>query len=63
MYYPCNHVMKVVNLSTGESGPEIILALGTWAGTDMGGFKQFENDFAVDSLEQFEEDFLLAGRS
>ena len=63
MHYPCKRVITVVSLSTGKSGPEVILALGTWAGTDMGGFKQLENDFAVDSLEQFEEDFLLASRS
>lgn len=56
-------MMKVVSLSIGKSGPEVILTLGTWAGADMGGFKQLENDFAVDSLEQFEEDFLLASRS
>ena len=59
LHYPCKHVMKVVSLSTGKSGPEIILALGTWAGTDMGGFKQLEDDLPGDSLEQFEEDFLL----
>jgi len=60
LHYPCKHVMKVVSLSTGESGPEIILALGTWAGTEMGGFKQLENDLPADSLEQLEEDFSLA---
>ena len=52
--------MKVVSLSTGESGPEIILALGTWAGTEMGGFKQLENDLPADRLEQLEEDLSLA---
>jgi len=60
LHYPCKHVMKVVSLSTGKSGPEIILALGTWAGTEMGGFKQLENDLPADSLEQLEEDFSLA---
>ncbi|DBA87979.1 TPA: hypothetical protein ACH3X1_004962 [Trebouxia sp. C0004] len=34
--------------------------IGYVAGTEMGGFKQLENDLPADSLEQLEEDFLLA---
>ena len=52
--------MQVVSLSTSKSGPEIRLALGTWAGTEMGGFKQLDTDLPVDSLEQLEKDFSLA---
>ena len=52
--------MQVVSLSTSKSGPEIRLALGTWAGNEMGGFKQLDNDLPADSLEQLEKDFSLA---
>ncbi len=51
---------KKVSLSTSKSSPEISLALGTLAGTEMGGFQQLDNDLRADSLEQLEKDFLLA---
>ncbi len=44
--------VQIVSLSTGKSGPTFILALGMWAGAEMGGFKQLEDDLPADSLEQ-----------
>ena len=52
--------MQVVSISTSKSGPEIRLASGTWAGTEMGGFKQLDTDLPADSLEQLEKDSSLA---
>ena len=38
LHYPRKHVMKVINTTTGKSGPEVDMAMGTWDGTDLGGF-------------------------
>ena len=31
LHYPCKHVMKVISMTTGKTGPDIIKASGTWA--------------------------------
>lgn len=62
LHYPCKHVAKVVNLSTSKFGPKVLLALGTWAGTHIGGFKHLENDLPADSIRQLKEDFQLVAQ-
>ena len=40
LHYPCKHVMKVISMTTGKTGPDIIKALGTWAGTALSSCSQ-----------------------
>ncbi|KAL3130609.1 hypothetical protein ABBQ38_008003 [Trebouxia sp. C0009 RCD-2024] len=56
LHYPCKHVMKVISMTTGKSGPEIILALGTWAGTELGGLAQLQSD---ECMAQLKDNFML----
>ncbi|KAL0030210.1 hypothetical protein WJX77_003014 [Trebouxia sp. C0004] len=58
LHYPRKHVMKVISMTTGKTGPEIIKALGTWAGTALGGFEQLQSE--ADSMEQLKDGFMLA---
>ncbi|KAL3158253.1 hypothetical protein ABBQ38_010504 [Trebouxia sp. C0009 RCD-2024] len=48
--------MKVISMTTGKSGPEIILALGTWAGTELGGLAQLQSD---ECMAQLKDSFML----
>lgn len=50
--------MKLVSMTTGKTGPEIIKALGTWAGTALGGSEQLQSE--ADSIEQLKEVFMPA---
>ena len=50
--------MKVISMTTGKTGPEIIKALGTWAATALGGFEQLQSE--ADSMEQLKEGFMWA---
>ena len=45
-------------MTTGKTGPDIIKALGTWAGTALGGLEQLQSE--ADSMEQLKEGFVLA---
>ncbi|KAL3150070.1 hypothetical protein ABBQ38_013416 [Trebouxia sp. C0009 RCD-2024] len=56
LHYPCKHVMKIISMTTGKSGPEIILALGTWAGTELGGLAQLQSD---ECMAQLKVNFML----
>ena len=47
LHYLCKHVIKAVNVSSSKSVPENMMALGMWAGSTLGGFKQLENDLAA----------------
>ena len=49
--------MKVIRMTTGKSGPEIIMALGTWAGTDLGGFEQLQS--GDESMAQLQDSIML----
>ena len=44
-------------MTTGKSGPEVIMALGTWAGTEMSGLEQLQ--LAADAMTQFRDIFML----
>ncbi|KAL3131167.1 hypothetical protein ABBQ38_000471 [Trebouxia sp. C0009 RCD-2024] len=48
--------MKVISMTTGKSGPEIIRALGTWAGTELGGLAQLQSD---ECMAQLKDNFML----
>ncbi|KAL3160825.1 hypothetical protein ABBQ38_009230 [Trebouxia sp. C0009 RCD-2024] len=48
--------MKIISMTTGKSGPEIILALGTWAGTELGGLAQLQSD---ECMAQLKVNFML----
>jgi hypothetical protein len=54
LHYLCKHVIKAVNVSSSKSVPENMMALGMWAGSTLGGFKQLEDDLAVGRVEQLE---------
>jgi len=43
LHYLCKHMMKVVSLSTGHSGAEIIQALGTRAGSSLQGLGKLQS--------------------
>ena len=58
LHYPCKHVMKVISMTTGKSGPEIIMALGTWAGTELGGLNQLQS--TDDAMAQLKDNFMLS---
>jgi hypothetical protein len=63
LHYPCKRVMKVIvmkviRMTTGKTGPEIIEALGPWAGTALDGFEQLQLE--ADSMEQLKDGFMLA---
>ena len=49
--------MKVISMTIGKSGPEIIMALGTWAGTELGGLEQLQS--ADDAMTQLKDNFTL----
>ena len=49
--------MKVISMSTGKSGPESLMALGTWAGTKLGGLEQLQ--LADDAMTQLKDNFML----
>ena len=55
LHYPCKHVMKVISMTTGKLGLEIILTLGTWAGSELGRFAQLQSG---ESLAQLKDDFM-----
>ncbi len=59
----CKHVVKVISLMTNRSGPDIVLALGTWAGSNRGGVKQLlqrdSSEQVYDSFRQLTECFQL----
>lgn len=61
LFYPCKHMMKVLGMITGKSGAAIILAMGTWAGTALGGLKQLQDSTAANSMARLAENFLLDG--
>ena len=42
LHYLCRHMMKVVGLSSGDSGAHIIQALGTRAGSSLQGFDKLQ---------------------
>lgn len=54
LHYLCKHVIKAVNVSSSKSVPENMMALGMWAGSTLGGFKQLKDDLAVGRVEQLE---------
>jgi SWIM zinc finger len=43
MHAPCKHAMKVISMQTGARGVDIVYYLGTWAGTERGGFQFLQN--------------------
>ena len=43
---------------TGKSGPEIIMALGTWAGIEIGGLEQLQS--TDDAMAQLRDSFMLS---
>ena len=49
--------MKVISMTTGKSGPEIIMALGTWSGTELGGLEQLQS--SDDAMTQLKDNFML----
>ena len=49
--------MKVISMTTGKSGPEIIMALGTWSGTEFGGLEQLQS--SDDAMTQLKGNFML----
>ena len=58
LQYPCKHVTQIISLSTGETSPDIIKALGNCAGTDLDRFEQLQSE--GDNIERKMEDFMLA---
>ena len=63
LHYMCKHVVKVVSMSTGYSGAQIIQALGTRAGSSLQGLDKLHNswhtDTAVDGMTQLQERYAL----
>ena len=58
LHYPCKHVLKVISMTTGKPAPDIIMALGTWAGTEMGGLDQLQS--TDDAMAQLKDNFMLS---
>ena len=65
LHYLCKHMMKVVSLSTGHSGAEIIQALGTRAGSSLQGLGKLQSststqaDSSSDQMAELEGHFAL----
>ena len=50
--------MEVISMTTGKSGPEIIMALGTWAGIELSGLEQLQS--TDDAMAQLKDNFMLS---
>ena len=67
LHYLCKHMMKVVGLSSGYSGAQIIQALGMRAGSSLQGFDKLQcntvtqTDASDDQMAELEERFALTG--
>lgn len=57
------HVIKVIGIMTNSSGADIVLSLGTWAGTSRGGIDKLRqhgnHDSQQDSFTQLVDSFGL----
>lgn len=66
LHYLRKHMMKVVSLSSGHSGAQIIQALGTRAGSSLQGFDKLQcntvtqTDSSCDQMAQLEQRFALS---